>query len=338
MSKGKISQKMGISGASGFLDGFVSDSLISSEQTIAISEKKEEIAEIEIRKIYRPKQQRLFFDKDEIRKLKTAIREEGFRGVILVTPLPSDHEMRSQGYEYELVFGASRVLACEEMGLDVIRSEVRMLTPQQVRRIRFDENMVRKNLNPYEELSGYLELMADEASVTIDTVEQELNTMSNAAKRDSTVSSEISKNIEIYQNLLSRYNGGKLTTFRSKLIKFRSLPEEIKEVMLDGKIDASKALEIGSIKDATVRQELLDWIVDESPSVAAIRAKKKDLMISNTTKEETPSYNLKKANTVIKRLSSLTKGKDNILNKKNKEVTNLLDKIDDLLKQIEEIS
>ncbi|MGC1309104.1 MAG: hypothetical protein WA885_17905, partial [Phormidesmis sp.] len=69
----------------------------------------ESIAEVAIAKIWKPKQQRIYFDRAEVEKLKTAIKDEGFRGAVLVTPLSDDHSARSEGFEYELVFGANRV-------------------------------------------------------------------------------------------------------------------------------------------------------------------------------------------------------------------------------------
>ncbi|MEL7225416.1 MAG: ParB N-terminal domain-containing protein [Cyanobacteria bacterium J06576_12] len=92
----------------------------------------ESISEIAIAKIWKPKQQRIYFDRAEVEKLKTAIDAEGFRGAILVTPLSDNHSARAEGLEYELVFGANRVMACEELGKDKIRAEIEELDPKQI--------------------------------------------------------------------------------------------------------------------------------------------------------------------------------------------------------------
>jgi ParB/RepB/Spo0J family partition protein len=292
----------------------------------------ESLTEVAIAKIWRPKQQRIFFDRAEVEKLKTAIKDEGFRGAVLVTPLPSDHSARAEGFEYELVFGANRVMACEELGEATVRAEIKPLTPHQVRRIRFDENMVRKNLNPFEILLGYLELMADAADVTTQVVEQELNQMSNQAKRGGGLTQEVLAHLELYQGVLDRYQGGKLSSFRSKLIRFRSLPTDIKEALDTGKIDASKALELGSIKSDSEREDLLDWVIEDSPPVAVIRKEKRQRTVSPPAKVEKPTANMKKASNAIAGLNALLKTET--LKVKNKEVSDALSKINELIDKL----
>lgn len=293
------------------------------------------MTEVAISKIWRPKQQRIFFDQAEVDKLKIAIKDEGFRGAVLVTPLLSDHPARSDGFEYELVFGANRVMACEELGQVTIRAEIKQLTSQQVRRIRFDENMVRKNLNQFEILLGYLELMADEAKVTSQVVEQELNQMSNLAKRGGELPHEVSAHLELYQGILDRYRGGKLSSFRSKLIRFRSLPADIKEALDTGKIDASKALELGSVRNETEREDLLDWVVKDSPPVAVIRKEKRQRTVSEPVKAEKPTANMKKASSAVSDLTALLQ--NGALRTKSKEAGELLSQINELIAQLQKL-
>lgn len=294
------------------------------------------IAEVAIAKVWKPKQQRIYFDRAEVEKLKTAIQDEGFRGAILVTPLSDDHSAQTEGFEYELVFGANRMAACEELGNTTIRAEVQKLDPQQVRRIRFDENMVRKNLNHFEVLLGYLELMADEAGNTVEAVEQELNQMSNSAKRGGDLSEDVSGHIELYQAILDRYNGGKLTTFRSKLIRFRSLPTDVRAALDAGKVDASKALELGSVKNSDERSDLLDWVVSDNPPVADIRKEKRQRTERTPEAEEKkPTANMKKASSAVADLTSLLQ--DGALRTKSKEAGELLAQINELIAQLSKL-
>ena len=298
----------------------------------------ESIAEVAIAKIWKPKQQRIYFDRAEVEKLKTAIKDEGFRGAVLVTPLSDDHSARSEGFEYELVFGANRVTACEELGNTTIRAEVQELNPQQVRRIRFDENMVRKNLNHFEVLLGYLELMADEAGTTTEVVEQELNQMSNLAKRGGDLSEDVSGHIKLYQAILDRYDGGKLTTFRSKLIRFRSLPTDVRTALDAGKVDASKALELGSVKNTDERSDLLDWVISDNPPVADIRKEKRQRVEPTTTtakEEKKPTANMKKASNAVTELTSLLQ--DGSLRAKSKKASELLSQINELIDQLQKL-
>ena len=319
-------KKMSVS--SNWLGGLVTPAELASSVD-------ESIAEVAIAKIWKPKQQRIYFDRAEVEKLKTAIKDEGFRGAVLVTPLSDNHFARAEGFEYELVFGASRMTACEELGSTTIRSEVKELDPQQVRRIRFDENMVRKNLNHFEVLLGYLELMADEAGTTSEVVEQELNQMSNLAKRGGDLSEDVSSHIKIYQIILDRYNGGRLTTFRSKLIRFRSLPTDVRTALDAGKVDASKALELGSVKNTDERSDLLDWVISDNPPVSDIRKEKRQRTEQPTTdrEEKKPTPNMKKASSAVTKLTSMLR--DESFNTKNEKVSKLLSQINDLIVQMQ---
>ena len=240
------------------------------------SELGQSVALISIASIYRPKQQRLHFDRKEVGKLRQSMQDNGFRGSILVATLDEDSPFRSDGYEYELVYGETRIIAWEELGNKDIPSEVKDLDDKSIRRLRFDENMVRKNLNPFEEIRGYLELMSDESSSSIETVEQDLNSLNNSKKGES-LPADVHARIVCYQAVLDRYDGGRLLTFRTKLIKFRSLPTDVREALDDGKIPASQALELGSIRDDSDRANLLSWVVEEQPPVSELRKEKKRL-------------------------------------------------------------
>ena len=299
---------------------------VISDASVSDSQLGQSVELIPIASIYRPKQQRLYFDHKEVEKLRQSMKDNGFRGSILVSVLAKDSPFRSEGYEYELVYGETRIIAWEELENDHIPSEVKVLDAKSIRRLRFDENMVRKNLNPFEEIRGYLELMGDEGSCSIESVEQELNALNNS-RRGEPLSAAIEARVDVYQSVLDRYNGGKLLTFRTKLIKFRSLPDDIREALNDGKIPASQALELGSIKDDSDRASLLSWVVEDQPPVSELRKEKKRL------KEHSPLDSDKselgdRASVISKRLQKLAKG--SIPPKKAKIITQIEDLLDKL--------
>lgn len=282
---------------------------------------------IPIASIYRPKQQRLHFDPKEVDKLRKSMKDNGFRGSILVSILAQDSPLRSKGLEYELVYGESRIIAWEELGNDHIPSEVKALDEKSIRRLRFDENMVRKNLNLFEEIRGYLELMADEASCSIEAVEQDLNALNNA-RRSESLPADLQTRISFYQAVLNRYNGGKLLTFRTRLIKFRSLPNDVRKALNEGKIPASQALELGSIKNDSDRTSLLSWVVESHPSVSELRKEKKRLKDQNQPGIEKSELS-SRVSVISKRLQKVTKSE---VSSKEMEILtqieNLLDKLD----------
>lgn len=281
---------------------------------------------IPIASIYRPKQQRLYFDRKEIDKLRQSMEDNGFRGSILVSILAEDSPLRSEGFEYELVYGETRIIAWEELENDHIPSEVKALDEKSIRRLRFDENMVRKNLNPFEEIRGYLELMGDEGSCSIESVEQDLNALNNA-KKGEPLPAEIEERINRYQSVLDRYNGGKLLTFRTKLIKFRSLPDDVREALNDGKISASQALELGSVKDAADRSNLLSWVIEEQSAVSDLRKEKKRLKEQSQPNDENSKL-IDRASSISKRFQKIAKG--SIPPKKAKILTQIEELLDEL--------
>ena len=245
------------------------------------AETGERVQDINLQQIYRPAQPRRFFAPEEIEKLKTSIQDTGFQGAILVVLLPPTAKEREQGYQYELIYGASRCLAMEQLGIATIPAIVRdNLSVQEKHRIRLDENLSRANLNPLEELEGLLEVMADEMEVEPTVVEQDLNAHNNATKRKVELTCDISRRLEGYQQVLTRYHKGSLSSFRSNLIKFRRLPEDIWTAIVTGKIDASKALELGSVKDDTVRQSLLEWTISVQPTVQELRQRKREQAVA----------------------------------------------------------
>lgn len=280
---------------------------------------------IPIASIYRPKQQRLHFDRKEVDKLRQSMQDNGFRGSILVSVLAQDNSLRAEGYEYELVYGETRIIAWEDQGNDHIPSEIQNLDAKSIRRLRFDENMVRKNLNPFEEIRGYLELMSDEASCSIETVEQDLNALNNS--KGEALASDVEERVICYQSVLDRYNGGKLLTFRTKLIKFRSLPVDVREALDDGKIPASQALELGSIKDDSDRESLLSWVVEDQPPVSELRKEKKRLKDQSQLGSKKSELG-DRASVISKRLQKLSKGA--IPSKKAKILTQIEKLLDEL--------
>ena len=266
-----------VTGAKGILGDLISE---SPETELQLSPSESQVQqEVLLKEIYRPPQPRKFFNPDEIEKLKRSIEQHDFQGTVLVTLLPKEHPERFKGFKYELIYGGSRCRAMEELGKEAIPATIREdLTQEQIHRIRLNENLIRANLNPLEEAEGLLEIMADETHVTTADVERDLNSFSNAKKRNTKVSGEVATRLEKYEQILEFYKKGTLSSFRTQLIRFRSLPNDVMHAVDQGKIDASKALEIGTVKDMSIREQLLRWIAEENPPVKHIREEKRKLL------------------------------------------------------------
>lgn len=219
-----------------------------------------------------PTQFRRYFGADEQEKLKKSIRQNGFQGAILLRRLlENDRKESGETYEYELVYGESRYRAVASLGHKTIPAIVRDLNDQQVRRIRLDENLVRKNLNPLEEVEGLLQIAADELEVTPKKVISILDEFDVAPRRNRKLSGDVTRQVETLQGILDYYKKGTLTGFLTKLRRLKRLPDDIKKAVEDGVVDWTKAIEIAPVKDEKVRKKLLRWLISENPTTKEIR-------------------------------------------------------------------
>ncbi len=236
------------------------------------------IRNIEVSKIYaNPEQHRKYFDPDAQQKLKNAIEKNGFKGAILLRPLPENlSDQANKEHEYELVYGESRLRAVIALSWDIIPATIEDLSDEEVHRIRLDENLVRKDLNPIEEMEGLLEVAADELKVSKQQVLSLLDEVDNALKRNKKVTGDIARQSKQFTSVLDYYNKGSLSGFRTKYRKIQRLPDDIKKAVTES-LDWSKAVEIAPIKDPNERSKVLSWAIANNPSIVQIRQKRKEI-------------------------------------------------------------
>lgn len=136
---------------------------------------------------------------------------------------------------YQIVAGERRYHACVKVGLETIPVRIISIDELQSQEIALVENLQRDNLNPIEEAWGYKRLM-------------ELGKYKQAD-----IAKAISKNPSTISNAL----------------RLLDLPEEIQEMMFDGKLTAGHARTILGIpvEDEEKRIALAKKVVDEDLSV-----------------------------------------------------------------------
>lgn len=236
------------------------------------------IQNIALDRIYvNPAQHRKYFAPEEQQKLQIAIRQNGFQGAVLLRHLPDTlRESTGGDFDFELVFGESRTRAVEALGWSSIPSVVKDLTDEQVHRIRLDENLVRKDLNPLEEMDGLLEVAADELGIPPAAVLSLLDEVENAIRRNIELKGDVALQSEKLQNVLDYYKRGSLSGFRTKYRKLQKLPDDIKSAVRKS-LDWSKAVEIKPIKDPDERKKVLKWAIEQNPSIKEIRQKRRDI-------------------------------------------------------------
>ena len=143
--------------------------------------------------------------------------------------------VRPMGDGYQIVAGERRYHACKKVGLDTIPVRIMVVDDLQCQAIALVENLQRDNLNPIEEAWGYKRLM-------------ELGKFKQAE-----LANAISKSPSSISNAL----------------RLLDLPEEIQEMMFDGKITAGHARAILSlpVEEEEKRIALAKRIANEGLSV-----------------------------------------------------------------------
>jgi len=141
--------------------------------------------------------------------------------------------VRPLGDAYQIIAGERRWRACRVAGLE--RVPVRLLTTTEAEslEIALIENLQREDLNPIEEARGYRRLLTE-------------HQMTQAELAD-----KVSKSRSTITNAL----------------RLLDLPEEVQDLVFQGKVSAGHARAILSVPDEEVRIKLAQRVVDEGISV-----------------------------------------------------------------------
>lgn len=152
--------------------------------------------------------------------------------------------------KFELVYGHRRFEAAKRANLDEIPAVVRQLTDREVLEIAVIENVQREDLNPIEEARSY----------------KKLNT-----------------EFDLTQEEIAERVGKARTTVTNKL-RLLSLPDEVKEALMEGKITEGHARALLSLKDRKKILRELENILSSKKTVRDVedtgksrKRKKKEL-------------------------------------------------------------
>ena len=140
---------------------------------------------------------------------------------------------RSSIKGYEIIAGERRVKASKMIGLEKIPAIVRDFTDQEMMEIALLENLQRENLNAIEEATAYRNL---------------LNAM------------------EVTQEELAK-RLGKSRTHITNMLGLLTLPEEVKDMMIEDKISMSHARVLSKLENKEEIIRLANKIVDENLNV-----------------------------------------------------------------------
>jgi ParB family chromosome partitioning protein len=274
-------------------------------------------ATVNIDKIRLPAQQpRRYFDPEKLNQLVQSVKEHGILQPLLV---------RAVNGEYELVAGERRLRAAKEAGLTEVPIITKELSDIQTLQIALLENLQREDLNPVEETEGILELLSIELDVNSGEVISILNQVANAKKRGLELTENVSRQLEIIESVLSGVGRFSAESFRTSRLPLLNLPDDVLEVLRQGKIEYTKARAIAKVKDEGERRELLDKVINENLSLSEIKQLVKELTPGKTTPKETLNA---KYSEIGKRLKNAQVWEDV---KKTKKLEKLLSDLEQLL-------
>lgn len=225
-----------------------------------------------------------------------------------------------------MIAGERRYRAAQSAELTEVPVTIRELSDEEALSIALVENLQREDLNPVEETEGIVTLLGIELSESPETVISLLYRMDNEQKGKAThnvMGNNQGEQIEMVFTSLGM-NWKSFVTNRLPLLK---LPEDILEVLRQGKIAYTKARAIAKIKDEQQRNKLIDEAVTQNLSLAQIKEKIKAL---STEDNSTPSPSTQ-VKTITSRLNRSRLWEKNP--KKWKQVQNWLQKIDNLLEE-----
>ncbi|MDM3848131.1 MAG: ParB/RepB/Spo0J family partition protein [Aphanizomenon gracile PMC644.10] len=274
-------------------------------------------ATVNIDKIRLPAQQpRRYFDPEKLSQLVQSVKEHGILQPLLV---------RAVDDEYELVAGERRLRAAKEAGLTEVPIITKELSDHQTLQIALLENLQREDLNPIEETEGILELLCMELDVNSSEVISILNQAANAKKRGLDLTANVSRQLEIIESVLQSVGRFTAESFRTSRLPLLNLPDDVLEILRQGKIEYTKARAIAKVKDEGKRRELLDKVINKNLSLSEIKQLVKELKPGKPTVKETLSTRYSE---IGKRLKNAQVWEDA---KKTKKLEKLLGDLEQLL-------
>lgn len=143
--------------------------------------------------------------------------------------------VRKKGRKYEIIAGERRYQASKLAGLDEVPVIIKEVDDQKVMEIALIENLQRSDLNPIEEARGYKSLLKA-SGMTQDAL-----------------SKAVSKSRSSITNSL----------------RLLDLPDEVQQMLFDGKLTAGHARAILAVPDQEMRVKLAQKVVDDGLSVRA---------------------------------------------------------------------
>ncbi len=299
--------------------------------------------ELPISEIELPNSQpRRYFDPEKLESLAKSIKEHGILEPLLVRP--------KEDGKYELVAGERRLKAAQLAGFSQVPVIIKGFSDKETIQIRLIENLQREDLNPLEETEGILELLAlrlggtvEEAAKLLQNKEKEQRDnpshndvgsekkeKKNEGDKVDTEEEEAQKQIETIEEVFATTSRMSWKSFVKNRLPLLKLPEDLLEVLREGKIEYTKAKEINKLKDDETRKKLLEEAIKDNLSLEQIRQKIKELQRKDPETDNSEPLPLKQQ--VDEAFRQLKKSKVWDDKKKATKLKNLLKQMQELMK------
>lgn len=157
-------------------------------------------------------------DNENLNDLVLSIKTVGLLEPIVVTP---------RGDRYEVIAGHRRITACQLGGLTEVPCHVVTGSQNQLEMMKIHENLVRQEVNPYDEATHYARLIDD---------------------------------MKITPGKIANMTNRSETYVRNRL-RILSMEEPLQEALATGKLTLSVALELARIPDPGKLREMLHYAV-----------------------------------------------------------------------------
>ena len=207
-----------------------------------------------IDEIILPKLQvRQYFDPEKLEQLAESIEQHGVLEPLLLTP------------QKELIAGERRLKASKMVGLTRLPVKILDVSDSEAKTLTIIENLQREDLNPVEETEGILELLQLKLECDRDDIVSLLYKMN---KGDDNV---IISDAEAIKNTFKSLGKLKWESFVINRLRLLNLPESILTAIRQGKIEYTKGITLGRIKDSELRDKLLDEAIVDNLSLNKLK-------------------------------------------------------------------
>lgn len=265
-------------------------------------------------------QPRQYCNELELDDLATVFKIQGFKGILNVRPL--------KGNRYELVAGERRWRAAKRAGIQKVLCLVSKFSDIEALQFSLVENIKRVGLSKLEETIAILQLIEMRYGLSQKQTATIIRTEGHPDKR-SRHNAAPSQDLQNIEAVLKSFDI-ELQTFRTRNLRSLTLPDELIQAHLSNQISWSVALELHKLKDATVRQSLLNEILSrESASYRWVQHRVKGLRSETIETSKQPSLG-QRLKTVAKQVNAV---ESRLSVDQQQQLEMLLKQLDELLKK-----